>query len=109
MTKEPIKIENLEIKIDNVIKNETTGEIIKVNLKEISIVNAKAETTAPKIIERMKEKFKLYEGIRESGLTNMFDIKVVTDLSGNRLSQEDCLDIMEHYAEYKAEFNDKKI
>lgn len=52
-----------------------------------------------------KEKFDLYEGIRTSGLTNMFDIKVVIHLSSNRLTREDCLDIMKNYSKYKKKYN----
>lgn len=60
-------------------------------------------------VERMNKmdnkKFMIYEKIRQSGLTNMFDIKDVKILSGNRLTKEDCLDIMNNYGKYKERSN----
>jgi len=52
-----------------------------------------------------KETFIIYETIRRSGATNMFDVKKVIELSDNKLTEEDCLDIMENYSEYEGEFN----
>ena len=46
-------------------------------------------------------KFKKYEEIRQSGLTNMFDVKSVVRLSEGVLTSNDCLDIMKHYGRYK--------
>lgn len=51
-----------------------------------------------------KEKFKRYESVRRSGLTNMFDVPVVSSLSG--LSKEEIIDIMQNYSHYEEEFTD---
>jgi len=48
--------------------------------------------------------FKTFQKIQESGKTNMMDIKKVIELSNNKLTKEDCLDIMENYSEYESEF-----
>jgi len=45
-----------------------------------------------------KEKFEAYEEVRESGVTNMWDMKKVEELSG--LTQEECLDIIRNYEKY---------
>ena len=52
-----------------------------------------------------KEKFEAYLSVQKSGLTNMFDIKQVINLSDETLSKEDCLDIMKNYNKYKTEYN----
>ncbi len=46
----------------------------------------------PTITEDM---FKAYETVRQSGITNMFDLSIVCDHSG--LSREEVLAIMKHY------------
>ncbi len=51
-----------------------------------------------------KEKFEVYEEIRESGETNMFDVKTVIQLSGEELNKEDIADIMKNYNEYTKKF-----
>ena len=43
--------------------------------------------------------FKKYLEVQESGVTNMFDVKTVSELSG--LSKEDIKDIMKNYGRYK--------
>ncbi len=45
-----------------------------------------------------KKKFFEYERVRVSGVTKMFAVSVVMDISG--LSKEECLDIMKNYGEY---------
>lgn len=50
-----------------------------------------------------KEDFTAYEAVRESGATNMFDVKTVMTLSG--LEREQILEIMEGYDKYKVEFS----
>jgi len=45
------------------------------------------------------KKFDDYEAVRQSGLTNMFDVKRVCELSG--LNKEDVIDIMKNYGKYK--------
>jgi hypothetical protein len=46
-----------------------------------------------------KEQFDKFEDVRLSGVTNMFDIKKVEELSG--LNKDEILEIMEHYTELK--------
>jgi len=52
-----------------------------------------------------KEDFLAYEDVRLSGVTNMFDIKVVQELSG--LDKTTILDIMKNYAKYKKMYLDE--
>jgi hypothetical protein len=49
-----------------------------------------------------KEKFMAYERVRESGVTNMFDVKTVEQLSG--LSKSEIMDIMQNYGELKEKY-----
>jgi len=49
-----------------------------------------------------KEQFQSYEAVRESGVTNMFAVNVVSDISG--LSKNECLEIMKNYRELKQKF-----
>ena len=46
-------------------------------------------------IEITKEEFQAYERVRVSGMTNMYDVRTVMDLSD--LTREKCLAIMEQY------------
>ncbi len=43
-------------------------------------------------------KFKAYLACQDSGVTNMFDVKVVMNITG--LSKEECIDIMKNYDKY---------
>ena len=52
-----------------------------------------------------KRKLELYFKIQKKGLTNMFNIKNVIDLSGNELTKNDCLNIMKNYKKYKEKFD----
>jgi hypothetical protein len=54
-----------------------------------------------------KEKFLIYESIRESGETNMFDVRKVIELSYGELDREDCLDIMKNYSKFEALYLNK--
>ena len=56
------------------------------------------------LIEITKEKFEIYENIRESGATNMFAVNNVIDLSGGELTREDCLEIMSDYDNLKNKY-----
>ena len=56
--------------------------------------------------EITKEQFEAYEAVRTSGVTNMFDIRVVTELSG--LSKEEVLDIMNQYEELDKKYLDRR-
>ena len=51
--------------------------------------------------EITQEQFEAYEDVRVSGVTNMFDVKTVGQLSG--LEKEDIMTIMKSYGE----LNDK--
>ena len=42
-----------------------------------------------------QDEFDAYEDVRESGVTNMFNVSVVSDYSG--LSREKIIDIMSNY------------
>ena len=49
-----------------------------------------------------RKQFEAYEEVRESGETNMFDVRTVQMLSG--LSKEEILDIMHNYSYLKTKF-----
>ena len=53
-----------------------------------------------------KQKFISYLRIQRSGLTNMFDVRAVCDLSGKVLTKEDCIDIMSNYDKYMEQWAD---
>ncbi len=50
-------------------------------------------------MENEKEKFLVYESIRRSGVTNMFDVTTVCEISGETLDKKDCFYIMDNYSE----------
>lgn len=52
-----------------------------------------------------KEEFDLYEGVRQSGVTNMFAVNVVQDLTG--LSRDKILESMQNYAALKEKHGGK--
>ena len=52
-----------------------------------------------------KEQFADYVAIRDSGITNMFDIKTVCALSGTGLTREMCSYIMKHFADLAEEYD----
>ena len=49
--------------------------------------------------EITKEQFEAYVDVQESGVTNMFDVKTVSELSG--LEKEEIMTIMKSYGELK--------
>ena len=51
-----------------------------------------------------KEQFKDYVFIQTSGVTNMWAIKTVCDLSTTGLTTDICLYIMDHYSELEEEY-----
>ncbi len=51
-----------------------------------------------------KEQFEEYVGIRNSGITNMFDVKFICDISSTDLTKDNCLYIMKHFAELAEEY-----
>ena len=54
-----------------------------------------------------KEQFEDYVAIRDSGVTNMFDVRMVCALSSTGLTREICLYIMQHFAELAKEYEVK--
>ena len=51
------------------------------------------------------ELYEAYERVRRSGVTNMFDIKTVSMLSG--LTKEEIIFVMQHYRELKEKYENK--
>lgn len=54
-----------------------------------------------------KEQFEDYVSIRDSGATNMFDIRIVCALSITGLDKSICLYIMEHFSDLAKEYGVK--
>ena len=55
-----------------------------------------------------KEEFLKYEDVRQSGITNMFDTRIVSYLTG--LGREELLEIMKEYSTLKEKYiNEKTI
>ena len=54
--------------------------------------------------EITKEQFKRYVNVQMSGVTNMFDVKTVGQLSG--LEKEQIMTIMQSYGELKDKYNE---
>lgn len=50
-------------------------------------------------MEITKDDFKAYVVVQKSGVTNMFDVNVVSQMSG--LTDEQCFDIMKNYRKYQ--------
>jgi len=51
-----------------------------------------------------EEQFEAYEDVRQSGVTNMFDVRTVGELSG--LEKEDIMTIMKNYGELKEKYDE---
>ena len=51
-----------------------------------------------------KEQFKAYVNVQMSGVTNMFDVQMVSGLSG--LEKEQIMTIMTHYGEFKDKYDE---
>ena len=51
-----------------------------------------------------QEQFKSYEDVRKSGVTNMFDVKIVGELSG--LEKEEIMVIMKNYGQLKEKYDE---
>jgi hypothetical protein len=54
-------------------------------------------------IEITKEQFTAYVNVQKSGVTNMFDLRNVTALTG--LDKNQCLEIMSNYSELEEKYN----
>jgi len=55
-------------------------------------------------MEISKDEFESYEAVRESGVTNMFAVNVVSDLSG--LTREQIMFIMKNYSQLMEQYPD---
>lgn len=51
-----------------------------------------------------KEQFEDYVAIRDSGVTNMFDVRMVCALSSTGLDKQICIYIMQHFGELAKEY-----
>ena len=51
-----------------------------------------------------KEQFEDYLSIRDSGITNMWDVKVVCALSSTGLTHDNCVYIMKYFEELASEY-----
>ena len=51
-----------------------------------------------------KEQFEAYVNVQMSGITNMFDVRMVQSLSG--LEKEQIMTIMTNYGELKEKYNE---
>jgi len=54
--------------------------------------------------EITKEQFKRYVGVQLSGVTNMFDVQMVSGLTG--LNKEQIMEIMKNYNELKDKYDE---
>ena len=54
-----------------------------------------------------KEQFEDYVAIRDSGVTNMFDVRMVCALSHTGLDKQICIYIMQHFGELAKEYGVK--
>ena len=52
-----------------------------------------------------KEQFEDYVSIRDMGITNMFAVRTVCQLSCTGLTKENCLYIMSHFEELAEEYD----
>ena len=57
-----------------------------------------------KMTEITQEQFEAYVDVQESGVTNMFDVRTVSQLSG--LEKEQILTIMTNYGELKNKYDE---
>ena len=55
--------------------------------------------------EITQEQFEAYVDVQESGVTNMFDVKTVSELSG--LEKEEIMTIMKSYGELKEKYDEQ--
>ena len=51
-----------------------------------------------------REQFEDYVAIRDSGVTNMFSIPTVCNLSTTGLTYKNCIYIMDHFTDLAAEY-----
>ncbi len=53
-----------------------------------------------------KEKFSAYEDVRQSGVTNMFDLKTVCELADP--TRDEAKEIMRNYSKLKEKYSQEK-
>jgi len=46
-----------------------------------------------------KDKFKAYLRVQAGGLTNMWDVRAISDLTGKQVTKNECADIQDRYDE----------
>ena len=68
------------------------------------ILENKKSTLELMLSEITKEQFEAYVDVQESGVTNMFDVRTVGQLSG--LEKEQILTIMTNYGELKDKYDE---
>lgn len=51
-----------------------------------------------------KEQFEEYVAIRNSGVTNMFDVRFIEDISSTGLDRPTCMYIMDHFVALAEEY-----
>ncbi len=73
--------------------------------KEIICLNAKSDKSIKTVIT--KKQFQTYLEIRDSGITNMFDVRKVVELSSGTLTKEDCIFIMKNFNELWDKYGEK--
>ena len=56
-----------------------------------------------------KEQFVAFEAVRESGITNMFDVPAVIELTGGILNKKEVHTIMDNYTNLKSKFETKRV
>lgn len=55
-------------------------------------------------VKPTKEQFEDYVRIRDSGITNMYDIRTIEDISFTQLTKANCLYIMHNFQELAEEY-----
>ena len=76
------------------------GKQNKELIENININNNKVN----KMEKITKQQFEAYVDVQESGVTNMFDVKTVGELSG--LEKEQIITIMKNYGELKDKYDE---
>ena len=56
-----------------------------------------------------EEQFVAFEAVRESGITNMFDVPAVIELTGGILNKKEVHTIMDNYTNLKSKFETKRV
>ena len=97
------------------LKRRSTNKAGLTAIKKGSGVSPPEPLLESKIIKKYKTKnmttkkqFKTYLEIRDSGATNMFDVKKVVELSDGILKREDCIFIMKNFNELWDKYGEQK-